>query len=272
MNTVSQGGGQLEVGLQTAKTASIKGWEPNERNEFGSLSFSYTVNGTFVNEVISIPDETPGDDTYLQRKLDAYSRNISRHLFQVGVTAEEFNNFVKENWINGIPTDKVGDPESLAESLTELIPSFEAEGQLLVHLGSNNKHYAYSSGVGVFRTYKEETFEELIKLGNEALVKGSDLPSHISRWGQSYICPFFTNAVEISKIEAAIVDYREPEEEPENKEWTVIQETDGQATIFYYTDRFNWNPRVEEVSADFSEPDPVDDEPSDEEMEEVFGI
>lgn len=266
MNTVTGGGsrGSLETGLQTAKLNNIKGWEANERNEFGSLGFSYLVNGTFVNETIQIADSDPGDDSYLKRKLNSYSQNVARHLFQLGVTLSEFNGFVVKNWVDGVPNEEVSNPETLASLLMELIPSLEIEGHLLVHLGSNNKHYAYSSGVGVFRTYKDESFEDIVKMYNK---DAENMPDHISKWGQNYICPFFTNPVEIEKKEIAILDYRNPGDEPEVQEWTVITEKDGDATVYFYTDRFNWNPNVEEVSADFDQ----EEEVSEEELDEVFG-
>lgn len=269
MITVSGGNdAQLEVGFNTCTMSAWKGWEPNERNEFGSIGISYRVGNTFVNETLAIPNWTP-EDEYEIKKVKAFSQNIFVHLHMMGVTQESFNNFVLENFVEGIPSDVVATPEGLATTLESLIPSKEVEGHLLVHLGGNNKHYPYQSGVGVIRTFKDESFEEAIKIYNDAKADKNKMPEHLRAWGQAWICPWFTTSVEVNQVEIGIVDYRNPNEDPEVKNWTVIKEVVGDSTFYYYTDRFNWEPKVDDVSEDFTE---EDSEAAAKEAEEIFGL
>lgn len=266
MNKINVGSNQvLEVGLNLCTMASWKGWEANERNEYGAISISYKVGGTFVSEFLSIPNWIPADE-YEKKKNTAFTQNIFKHLHALGVSAESFNSFVDEHFALGIPSEQVATPEGLATTLEALIPSKEVEGSLLVHLGGNNKHYVYQSGVGVFVTYKDESFEELITLYNQ-----DKLPEHVRTWGQSWICPFFTTMVKVDQVKIGIKDYKNPTEEPEMKDWTLITEVNGDATYYYYTDRFNWNPKVDQVSASFDEPqEDLDAEAK--AVEEIFGL
>lgn len=277
MITVTQGQGNsessVEVGLNTCKMASWKGWEPNEKNEFGSVSISYRVGNTFVNENLAIPRWVAEDD-YDKRKLEAFSKNIFIHLHMMGVTQESFNNFVRENFVEGFPSDAVASPEGLAMGLEKLIPSKDVEGHLLVHLGGKNKHYPYQGGCGVIRTFKGESFEDLITVYNSTGGSKEKMPEHIRAWGQSYLCPFFTTPVEVNRVELGIIDYRNPADLPEVKEWTVVKEVVGDSTFYYYTDRFNWEPKVDAVSSEFNEDDTeeYDAEAEAQKTAEIFGL